>query len=311
MISLELLQHATALADTLSFVQAAERMNLSRSAFSRSIQALEDELGLALFVRNNRRVMITDAGHALLQDARQLIAQAERFAQAAVRLSTATPGAVRMATNPYAAYVLAASAIQDVCAAFPGLQVHCDQFDADQLAPALRRAEYEFCICETAPHRGQEGLYVERFASVPMGFVVRADHPLLLQNSLRRSDLMAYGLATNELPPAYRAALSDWFHLKPDQALNLSVCGNNAFAHWQLVHRTDVVALAALPAYWNALRSGQLVQLHLKLPPSLHSDIGLVRLADQRLSNPAETLVAAFRQHAKSKASIPLKKETP
>ena len=309
MTTLERLRHAAALADTLSFVQAAARVGLSQSAFSRSIQALEDELGVELFARNNRRVSITDAGLALMEDARQLIAQAERFAQAAARLSSSMPGAVRMATNPYAAYVLAARAIEAVRSAHPGLQVHCDQFDADQLAPALRRAEYEFCIGETSPHRGQEGLHVEPFAAVPVGFVVRAGHPLLSRPALRPADLLAYGLAANELPPGYRAALSDWFHLKPDQALSLAVCGNNAFAHWQLVHRTDLVGLAALPAYGQELRVGRLVQLPLKLPPHLQSDVGLVRLAEQRLSKPAEALVAAFRLHAITTASMPHKKD--
>ncbi len=309
MVSLERLQHAAALSDTLSFVQAAARMGLSQSAFSRSIQALEDELGIALFARNNRRVTVTDAGLALLEDARQLIAQAERFAQAAALLSSSKPGAVRMATNPYAAYALAARAIETVRSSHPGLRVHCDQFDADQLAPALRRAEYEFCIGDTSPHRGQEGLHVERFAVVPVGFVVRAGHPLLTQTALRPADLLAYGLAANELPPGYSAALSDWFHLKPDQALSLTVCGNNAFAHWQLVHRTDLVGLAALPAYGHDLRIGRLVKLPLKLPPSLQSDVGLVRLAEQRLSQPAEALVAAFRLHAITTASIPQKSD--
>lgn len=304
MISLERLRYATALADTLSFVQAAARVELSQSAFSRAIQALEDELGVELFVRNNRRVATTDAGRALLEDARQLIAQAERFAQAAARLSSSTPGAVRVATNPYAAYVLAAGAIQAVREAHPGLQVHCDQFDAEQLAPALRRADYEFCIGETAPHRGQEGLHVEPFASVSIGFVVRAGHPLLSRPALRPADLLTYGLAANELPLGYRAALTDWFRLKPDQALSLAVSGNNAFAHWQLVLRTDLVGIAALPAYGQALRAGRLVQLPLKLPASLQSDVGLVRLAEQRLSQPAEALVAAFREQAVAAASV-------
>ena len=310
MVTLERLQHAAALSDTLSFVQAAARMGLSQSAFSRSIQALEDELGVELFARNNRRVSVTDVGRALLEDARQLIAQAERFAQAASRLSSAMPGSVRVATNPYAAYVLAARAIQSVCTSHPGLQVHCDQFDADQLAPALRRAEYEFCIGETSPHRGQEGLHVEPFAEVSIGFVVRAGHPLLSHPALRPADMLAYGLAANELAPGYRAALSDWFDLKPDQALTMAVCGNNAFAHWQLIHRTDLVGLVALPAYVQSLQVGRLVQLPFKLPASLQSDIGLVRLADQRLSRPAEALVAAFRQHAIATASIPFKKAT-
>ena len=310
MVTLERLQNAAALADTLSFVQAAARMGLSQSAFSRSIQALEDELCVELFARNNRRVSITDVGHTLLEDARQLIAQAERFTQAAARLSSAMPGGVRMATNPYAAYVLAARAIQSVRTSHPGLQVHCDQFDADKLAPALRRAEYEFCIGETSLHRGQEGLHVETFATVSVGFVVRAGHPLLSQPGLRPADLLTYGLTANELPPGYRAVLSDWFDLKPDQALSLAVCGNNAFAHWQLIHRTELVGLVALPAYFQSLQVGRLVQLPFKLPASLQSDVGLIRLADQRLSRPAEALVAAFRQHAITTAFMPVKKAT-
>lgn len=50
-----------------SFTQAAEELHLTHGAISRAVRALEDELGIALFARRNRRVYLTDAGRLLHQ----------------------------------------------------------------------------------------------------------------------------------------------------------------------------------------------------------------------------------------------------
>ncbi|MFJ1752938.1 LysR family transcriptional regulator [Kitasatospora sp. NPDC088134] len=68
-----LLRSFAAVAETLHFGRAAERLHLAQQAVSRDVQALERELGCALFHRSTRSVELTDTGAALLPKVRQLL----------------------------------------------------------------------------------------------------------------------------------------------------------------------------------------------------------------------------------------------
>lgn len=67
-----------AVAETLSFARAADRMNITQPSITHQIQSLETELNVKLFHRTTRRVEITPAGDALLDDARSMVLIAER-----------------------------------------------------------------------------------------------------------------------------------------------------------------------------------------------------------------------------------------
>ncbi|GIE99610.1 LysR family transcriptional regulator [Paractinoplanes rishiriensis] len=81
------LEYFVAVAEERHFTRAAERMRVAQSGLSASIRALEKDLNAELFVRNTRRVELTDAGRALLSEAHRTLASAAaaRDAVAAVR----------------------------------------------------------------------------------------------------------------------------------------------------------------------------------------------------------------------------------
>ena len=64
------LSHFLALADSLHFGHASDHCNISISALSRNIRQLEEELGVLLFDRDNRSVVLTSEGQTFLQYAR-------------------------------------------------------------------------------------------------------------------------------------------------------------------------------------------------------------------------------------------------
>ncbi|HTS23839.1 MAG TPA: transcriptional regulator GcvA [Casimicrobiaceae bacterium] len=71
--SLDLLKGFEAAARHLSFTRAAEELFLTQSALSRQMQALEEQLGLALFERRHRQLLLTDAGQVLHATAKSVL----------------------------------------------------------------------------------------------------------------------------------------------------------------------------------------------------------------------------------------------
>jgi DNA-binding transcriptional LysR family regulator len=90
------LEHFLAVAEEQSFTRAAARIHLVQSALSVSVQSLERELGTRLFDRTTHSVQLTEAGAALVIEARHTLAAAEAARDAVAAVRGGVRGTVRI-----------------------------------------------------------------------------------------------------------------------------------------------------------------------------------------------------------------------
>ncbi|MEW2426277.1 LysR family transcriptional regulator, partial [Streptomyces nigra] len=95
-MELRRLEHFLAVAEQRNFTQAARQIHLGQSTLSLSVKALERELGAELFVRTRNGVTLTDAGIALLPEARAGQAAPQVGREGAGALRRGVRGAVRL-----------------------------------------------------------------------------------------------------------------------------------------------------------------------------------------------------------------------
>src|SRR6185503_12907059 len=94
--SLRQLQYAVAVAETLSFRKAAERCHVSQPSLSAQLAQLEQVLGVRLFERDRRRVLVTAAGQELIARAGRALLEADHLLEAAARVGDPLSGTLRI-----------------------------------------------------------------------------------------------------------------------------------------------------------------------------------------------------------------------
>jgi DNA-binding transcriptional LysR family regulator len=92
------LEYFVAVAEELSFTRASRRLHVVQSGVSSSIQGLERELGVVLFDRDRHRVTLTEAGRALLPEARATLAAAQAATEAVAEAAAGLRGTLMIGT---------------------------------------------------------------------------------------------------------------------------------------------------------------------------------------------------------------------
>ncbi|MEQ9634678.1 MAG: LysR family transcriptional regulator [Devosia marina] len=140
-----------------SLSAAAKRLGLTQPTLGRQVAALEESLGLAIFERVGRNLVLTEAGQRLVADLREMGAAAERVALSAAAQSQSVEGVVRITTaDIYAGHVLP-PLLEKIRREAPGIIVQV--LAVGQISDLLRR-EADIAIRHVRPD--QDGLIARR-----------------------------------------------------------------------------------------------------------------------------------------------------
>lgn len=95
-MKLQQLRQFVAVAETLNFHRAAERLNIAQPPLSMAIRRLEDDLGVRLFERTSQSVVLTEAGKAALKPARQALFHADEVRRVLAQVKSGEIGRLRI-----------------------------------------------------------------------------------------------------------------------------------------------------------------------------------------------------------------------
>ena len=123
-MELQQMRYALAIAEEQSFTRAAERCFVVQSALSRQIKSLESELGLTLFARTSRKVKVTPAGEAFLEQARLCLQAADRAKVEAAAAQGEVRGTLTIGVIPTVTAVDVAAVLGQFHRRHPDVRVH-------------------------------------------------------------------------------------------------------------------------------------------------------------------------------------------
>ncbi len=277
-MDLKKLSHLVALAEERNFGRAAARVHLSQSAFSRSVQVAEAELGLPLFDRGTTEVTCTAAGHFVIERARKLLFDGRCLVRDVELYRQHLIGDLAFGVGPFAAHVFLPPLMVELRQRFSGVNVRAEVNHWNILEHQLRREEIDFFVAETRDLPRTPDLAITPLARQHGGFYVRAGHPLLARGKVHPRDMQPFGLASVRLPDALVATVRHLFG-EPDSAASLFALQCEDVATLKSVAiATDTVLAATHAAVLAEVREGRLVPLSPSGVPPLYSETGVVSL---------------------------------
>jgi LysR family transcriptional regulator of gallate degradation len=142
-VDIQQLRHFLTVARNGSIGQAAELLNLSQPGLSRSIRALEEALGLALFERQARGVMLTDHGRRLITRAEVIVHEHDRVLAEAHAAGSLRSGDVRLGLHDVVRGIGAVTALGGFLDASPTIGLSIDLAAGPELVEKVARAELD------------------------------------------------------------------------------------------------------------------------------------------------------------------------
>ena len=192
-ITLEALQVIDAIADKGSFAAAANSLYRVPSAITYTVQKLEQDLGIKVFIKKGRRSVLTPAGRVLLQKGRELLQAAEQLTFDVKEADSGWEAQLTIGVDTSFGIEGLLSSLSGLIAQRPEIELDISEFVLNGAWEALLNQDIDIAV--GVPEKPKDILGVEVFPLITNEwvFAVAADHPLAsLDKPLQQQDLTPY-----------------------------------------------------------------------------------------------------------------------
>ncbi|OUR62996.1 LysR family transcriptional regulator [Colwellia sp. 39_35_sub15_T18] len=146
MISLKQLHYALAIEKTLHFKKAADACNVSQSALSTAINELEKQLGINIFERNNKKVLVTSKGQLILEQAKRVKVELDQLMQISQRDKAPFSTSMSIGVIPTVGPYLLPKVLPEVRKQFPEFKLKIHEEQSHVLIDMVKNGELDAAI---------------------------------------------------------------------------------------------------------------------------------------------------------------------
>ena len=269
------LRHLIELAANGSFSQSAIKLHLTQPALSRSIKALEGELGQPLFDRIGRKNELTAFGSHIVARARVLVDEANELRQTSVQLQKGEIGQFRIGMGSGPGAMLMTPMLMLMATTYPQAHIDISRGSTVLLVQALRERLLDALILDIRSLQPSVDLKVEAVHEMAGAFMCRPAHPLAKRRSVPFAMLRRYPVASTPLSDEVARVLVERYgpQAHPDHLVNLR--SEEISSLLDVVRKSDAVVLTIRAS------APDLVELPISPPLNAKARFGLVTIASR------------------------------
>lgn len=187
------IEYFLAVAEELSFTKAAEKMYVSQTAVTQQIQALEDQMGVQLFLRTRKKVQLTPAGEIFQIEGRRILDHIENAFAHARDASEGMTGGMEIGFANYAGNILGNS-LQEFHSRYPNIKLHFNADNPSVLLDRLMSGELDLIFSPVFDPSVYRGCVLQEVSKVSLMTVLPSTHPLAGRSYLTKGDLASQNL---------------------------------------------------------------------------------------------------------------------
>ncbi len=208
-MELRLLRYFLTVAKEQSFTKAAEQLHITQPTLSRQMAALEDELGITLFLRNGKRTTLTDEGILLKRRALEILNLEEKTLKELKGNEDIVEGTITIGCGEFAAVETLARICKTYKEKYPLVQISLHTATADTVYEMMKKGLVDIALFLEPVDT--EGLDYIRIADCDHWCVgMRPDDPLAEKELIKKEDLFGKPLILPERMNI-QSELANWF----------------------------------------------------------------------------------------------------
>lgn len=184
------LRYFLAVAEELNFTRAAERLHIAQPPLSTQMRALEEELGADLFVRDKRRVYLTQAGQEFLEHTRRILGATQEAKLAALQAATGSIGRLALGYTASAMFSERLPAlIREFRARQPHVRLSLSELSSVDQVAALHDRRLDVGVLRRPDMDFPANITVELWHQTPLIAAIPERHPLAAREQIRIGEL--------------------------------------------------------------------------------------------------------------------------
>ena len=192
-----------------SITRAAQALNVTQSAVTKSVADIEREIGYPLFERLARGVATTDAGRAFIDRAQRILVDIEQLIDDSRNARVAREMTLRLMICPASLEGLLNRAVRSFISTSPGCRVHLFAATIERGIELLRQGDVDLCLGARDRLEAVNGFCCHPLPDLIASLFIRKDHPLAGISQPSRDEIARYPIIVPDLQgPYFESVLS-------------------------------------------------------------------------------------------------------